>query len=507
MPNIMKRFFLFLIVPVLLLTSQLAMALDQEPASASAANTSENRQPGSGELESEIGFNVYDEQWTGDLDEMENQRMIRVLTVYGIGRYYLDGGREKGLTYDLFKAFENHINERLGKRHVRLHVVFIPVARDELLPGLLKGRGDIAAAGITITPELGETIDFSIPMTKEISQILVTGPSAPEIKTIDDLAGKTIHVRASSTYRFSLDEMNRKFRREGKPEITLKDSSEYLEDVDLLEMVSSGMLDWAVVDDYKARIWTGVFEGLTMRDDIIFRSGLRLGSAVRKGSPELLAELNEFFKTHRQGTLHGNMLINRYVKNHNWSKNALGTKDFKRFQEVVAIFEKHGEQYGIDYLMVAAQGYQESGLDQNAKSGAGAVGIMQLLPTTAADKSVGIPDISNAESNIHAGIKYLDFIRNRYFSDPGIDRFNQTLFAFAAYNAGPARVAKLRGKAKQQGYDPNIWFDNVEIIAAKDIGRETVQYVANILKYYVGYRLSVEQQLKRGEERQKQNLD
>ena len=182
-------------------------------------------------------------------------------------------------------------------------------------------------------------------------------------------------------------------------------------------------------------------------------------------------------------------------------------EQFGRFEETIDLFKRYAGDYGFDHLMVAAQGYQESGPDQNAKSGAGAVGIMQLLPTTAADKNVGIPDISDAESNIHAGVKYLNFIRNRYFNDPEIDRFNQTLFALAAYNAGPARVARLRTKAEQQGYDPNIWFDNVEIFAARDIGRETVQYVANILKYYVGYRLSIQQQLKRSEQRKKQNID
>ncbi|MFC1689555.1 transglycosylase SLT domain-containing protein [Pseudomonadota bacterium] len=502
-----KKMVSLLIASMLLLGSQAVMALDQEADPVSAVNPGEAPPISSGELESEIGFNVYAEQWIGDLDEMEAQRMIRVLTVYGVGRYYLDGGREKGLTYDLFKAFETFINERLGKRHVKLHVVFIPVARDELLSSLLEGRGDIAAAGISITPELEEMVDFTIPLTKEVSQILVTGPSAPQISSIDDLSGKSIYVRVSSNYRYSLDELNRKFSEQGKPEVVLEDASEYLEDVDLLEMVNAGLLEWAVVDDYKARIWTDVFDSLTLRDDIVFRSGLKLGAAVRKSSPNLLVELNEFMKTHRQGTLHGNMLINRYVKNFDWAGNALGTSDFKRFQDVAAIFEKYGEEYGIDYLMVAAQGYQESGLDQSARSGAGAVGIMQLLPSTAADKNVGIPDISDAESNIEAGVKYLDFIRNRYFNDPGIDRFNQTLFAFAAYNAGPARVVKMRGKAEQQGYDPNIWFDNVEIIAAREIGRETVQYVANILKYYVGYRLSVEQQVKRGEEREKQNLN
>ena len=502
-----KAFPLLLIAPTLLLGSLPAVALDQESESASAANSTEGRQITSGELESEIGFNVYAEQWTGDLDEMETQRMIRVLTVYGLGRYYLDGGREKGITYELYRAFENHINERLGKGHLKVHVVFIPVARDELLSGLIEGRGDIAAAGLTITPEREAIIDFTNPLSREISEVLVTGPTAPQIATIDDLSGRSIYVRASSSYRTSLDHLNRRFREEGKPEVLLVDASEPLEDADLIEMVNAGLLDWVVVDNYKAGIWSGVFDELSVRDDIVFRSGGRIGAAVREGSPKLLAELNEFIKSYRQGTLHGNMLINRHLKNFDWAKNSLGANDFKRFQDVADIFEKYGQQYGIDYLLVAAQGYQESGLNQDARSGAGAVGIMQLLPTTAADKNVGIADISDAESNIHAGVKYLDFIRNRYFNDPEIDRFNQTLFAFAAYNAGPARVAKLRGMAEQQGYDPNVWFDNVEIMAAREIGRETVQYVANILKYYVGYRLSVQQQLKRGEERKRQSID
>ena len=454
-------------------------------------------------LEMEIGLNIYAERWTGDLDEMVKQRMVRVLTTYGLGRYYLDGGRERGLTYDFFKAFENHLNERLGRKHVRVHVVFIPVSRDELLTGVMQGRGDIAAAQLVITPEYQALVDFTDPLTREVSEILVTGPSAPRLTSIDDLAGQVVYVRKSSTYHASLEKLNSRFLDEGKSAIDVQPISEYLEDVDIIEMVNSGLLPWAVVDDYKARAVSGVFDDTVMRDDIVFRKGGRIGVAVRKGSPQLLAELNEFSKTHRQGTLHGNMLINRYVKDYKSIKNALGTEDLERFKRVAHLFEKYGEQYGIDYLLVTAQGYQESGLNQDAKSRVGAIGIMQLLPTTAADRNVGIEDISDAESNIHAGVKYLNFLRSYYFDDPQIDRFNQTLLAMAAYNAGPGRVKGLRAKAEKQGYDPNIWFDNVEIIAAQEIGRETVQYVANILKYYVGYRLSVQQKLKRVEDIEK----
>jgi membrane-bound lytic murein transglycosylase MltF len=140
--------------------------------------------------------------------------------------------------------------------------------------------------------------------------------------------------------------------------------------------------------------------------------------------------------------------------------------------------------------MTAALAYQESQLDHDKKSHVGAIGIMQLLPTTAADKNVGIADIAELESNIHAGHKYLRFLQDRYFSDPAISTLDRYLFTFAAYNAGPAKVAKIRTEAEAEGLDPNVWFQNVEIIAAKRIGRETVQYVSNIYKYYITYKMA-----------------
>jgi len=443
---------------------------------------------------------------TGDLDTMETERIIRVLTVYGLGRYYLDGPKEKGLVFEMFNSFEQFINESMGKGHLKVHVIFIPVARDELIPALIEGRGDIVAAGLTITAERDTLIDFTDPMSKKVSEILVTGPSAPSIAHISDLAGQEIYARASSSYWSSLEELNRKFSQEGRPAVILKNINEVLEDEDILEMVNIGLVNWAVVDDYKARSWEQVYKNIVVRDDIVFRDGGQLAWAVREESPKLKAALNEFIKTHRQGSLKGNILINRYIRDFDWAKNALAVADYQRFQKVINIFESYGQQYGMDFLMVAAQGYQESRLDQSARSSAGAIGIMQLLPSTASDPNVGIPDISTAEANIHAGVKYLDFIRQRYFSDPEIDKFNKTLFALAAYNAGPARIRKLRARAEKAGYDPNVWFDNVEIFAARDIGRETVQYVANILKYYVAYSLVTQQQIRRLEARKRSGV-
>jgi len=453
----------------------------------------------------DIGFTM--KRWTGDLDVMENERIIRILTVYGLGRYFLDGHVEKGLVYETGRLFEGFINERLGRKNVRIHVVIIPVARDQLIPGLLQGRGDVAIAGLTITPERAELISFTKPATKTLSEILVTGPASPELETINDLSGQEIYVRKSSSYYQSLLELNARLEAENLSPVVIKLAREALEDEDILEMVNAGMLNWAIVDDYKAELWAGVLTELTPRKDIELRRGGQMGYAVRKDSVEFLSVLNDFLSTHRQGTLQGNMLINRWYRDFDWTTNALAANDYHRFNELAGIFQTYGKQYGFDYLMVAAQGYQESRLDQNARSHAGAVGVMQLLPTTASDPNVGIPDISKAENNIHAGVKYLDWIRKRYFNDPEITPYDQTLFAFAAYNAGPARVRKLRAEAVKQGYDPNIWFDNVELVSARVIGRETGQYVANIVKYYIAYRLSIERQVQRSEERKKAGID
>ena len=433
----------------------------------------------------------------GDLDVMEERRVIRVLTVYGVGRYYLDDGEEKGLVRESANRFEDHLNKHLKRDHVRVHVIVVPVARNQLIPALLQGRGDLIQASLSITPERQELVDFSIPESNPLSEVLITGPSAPALNTIDDLAGQTLYVRSSSSYRESVEELNERFRQEGRKPVKIEAVSELLEDDDLVEMVNAGLLPWAIVDDYKIGWWTGTFTKLVVRNDIVFRSGGLIAVAFRKDSPLLKNTVNEFIKQHREGTQEGNILRNRYIRDFDWTKNALAQDDYLRFSKLRPLFEKYGKQYNIEYLMIAAQAYQESRLDQNARSQAGAEGVMQIKPGTAADSNVDIRDIHKVEANIHAGVKYLDFLRRRYFSAPEIDELNQILLAQAAYNIGPGRMIKLRNSARTQGYDPNIWFDNVELAAAKDIGREPVQYVANIYKYYLAYRMSSEQVMRR----------
>ena len=372
-------------------------------------------------------------------------------------------------------------------------MIFIPVRRDELIPGLVQGLGDLAVANLTITPQRRRHVDFSNSMLSGVKELLVSGPAAPSMRVIDDLAGQEIHVRKSSSYYESLLLLNDSLNKSGKSQMELVPAEEDFEDEDLLEMVNAGLIPMIIMDSHKAQFWTQIFDKIQVHSDISVRTGGEIAWAFRKNSPQLKAVVNEFIKGHKKGSLIGNMLFKRYLKSTQFVKNSLSKDELQKFQQMVDLFKHYADEYDFDYLMMAAQAYQESGLDQSRKSHAGAVGVMQLLPTTAADRNVNIAEIQKLENNIHAGTKYMRFIINRYYKDEPMDDVNKMLFAFASYNAGPAKVNKLRKKAAVMGLNPNVWFQNVEVAAAKVIGRETVQYVSNIYKYYLAYRMVTKQ--------------
>ncbi len=434
------------------------------------------------------------QKWTGDFDRMVKKRVIRVLVPYSKTFYFLDGATPKGATYDMLKLFEDHLNQKLKTKHLKVHVVVIPTPRDRLIPGLAEGLGDIAAGNLTITEDRLKSVDFSDPMLKGINEILVTGPVSSKVNTLSDLSSQTIHVRKSSSYYESLVRLNKQLSKEGKTPIKLVEANEYLEDEDLLEMVNAGLIPMIVIDSHKGEFWAQIFENIILHPEIKFRENGKIAWAIRKNTPLLTKEINEFVKGNKKGTLHGNMIFKRYLKSTKYVKNNLNADDRKRFNASIDFFKKYGGQYDFDWLMLAALAYQESTIDQSKRSHAGAVGVMQILPTTAKDKNVNIPNIENTDPNIHAGTKYLRFMMDRYFDDPKIDKLNRGLLAFASYNAGPAKVSKLRKEAAVMGLNPNVWFRNVEVVAAKRIGRETVQYVSNIFKYYIPYRLIVDKE-------------
>jgi membrane-bound lytic murein transglycosylase MltF len=431
--------------------------------------------------------------WTGDFDEMVERQMIRVLTVFNQTMYFLDGAEQKGITYDLVQAFEQHVNRTLGKQ-AKVEVVIIPVPRDQLLPALIEGRGDIAAANLTITPERQALVDFADPLLTGVSELLVTAPAAGPIATFDDLAANAaVYVRPSSSYHEHLIGLNQRRKEAGEAEIEIIPADENLEDEDLLEMVAVGLLPAIVVDSHKVAFWAQIIDGLVVHQDIAVNTDSQIAWAIRQDSPKLGATVNAFVKTAKKGTLLGNMLLKEYLQSTEWIKDALADDEIEKFRATIDTIKTYAGRYDFDWLMIAAQGYQESRLVQSTVSPAGAIGVMQILPSTAADPNVAIADIELLDSNVHAGVKYLRFLRDRYFSDPAIAPLDQELFSFAAYNAGPGNIAKARAKTTALGFDPNRWFQNVEFAAAKVISREPVRYVRNIYKYYVAYRMLSEQ--------------
>jgi membrane-bound lytic murein transglycosylase MltF len=428
---------------------------------------------------------------TGDLDELLKRRSIRILTPYSKTHYFIDKGVQRGIVHDAGQVLEAYVNKQLKTTPAtKVHVVFVPTSRDALYDALVQGRGDVVAAGVIITPEREKLVDFAVPQRTNVNYVLVSGPGAPPVKTLDDLAGKQVAAREGGLALSDLTALNAKFKGEGKGQIAIKTVPGALEDEDVLEMVSSGLLKATVVDQAIADFWAQVLPGLTVHSDIVVRKGGSIAMAVRKGSPKLLALLNPFVEANRQGTLTGNELLRRYLRSTKFAKNATSDAELRKFKELVGIFQKYAGQYDLDYVLMMAQGYQESQLDQNAKSHVGAIGVMQVMPATAKDLKVG--DVRQVDSNVHAGVKYIRFMIDEFFKDEPIDRVNKGLFAFAAYNCGPGRLRQLRKEAQTRGLNPNVWFNNVERIAGERVGRETVQYVSNIYKYYIAYTLTLD---------------
>jgi membrane-bound lytic murein transglycosylase MltF len=436
---------------------------------------------------------THEVEYKADLDGLVERRLIRVAAPFSRTLYYNDKGRERGLSADFVRDFEAWLNRKYGKRlrNRPITVVLRPVTRDELLPSVAAGFADIAVGNLTITDERSKVLDFvplqGMPPAREI---VVTGPHARRVAAAEDLSGRTLHVRRSSSYYESLAALNRGFEEAGRKPARLVLVPDALEDEDLMEMVNAGLVDAIVVDDWKARMWATVLKRLRLNEGAVVRAGGTIGWGVRKENPKLEAAVAEFQATHvKKNNLYAQRMKS-FADGMAKLNDVAAARDRKRFENTIALFRKYGARYGFDPLMLAAMGYQESQLDQNAKSPVGAIGVMQLMPATGAEMKVG--DIRITEPNIHAGTKYMDQLMSRYFPDARFSEGNRPLFAFASYNCGPGNVARARKEALRRGLDPDKWFNNVEIVVAEQVGVETTTYVRNIYKYYVAYKLTLD---------------
>jgi membrane-bound lytic murein transglycosylase MltF len=433
------------------------------------------------------------EPHTGDLPEMLQRRQIRALVAVDRTHFFFDRGAQKGITAEALVEFERWANVELKtKKNLKMQVVVVPVRRDQLLPALLSGRGDVIAAFVTDTPERRKVVDFA-DAGFQVTEVLVSNVAMPAAATVDDLSGREVWVRRGSAYFESLNDLNRTLAQRKVKPVVIRELDPSIENDEALEMVNAGVIPATVTERYVARLWAPLLPELRVDETVKLRTDAPFTWAVRKESPQLRALVGKFHKKHGEGTLWGNMKLKEYFADGKFIRNPGRAKDAERLRQTRQFFEQYGARYSLDWLLLAAQAYQESGLDNRKKSPVGAIGIMQVMPATARDPRVRVKNIEELERNIEAGTKYLRLMIDDYYEAEPMTRLDKALFSLASYNAGPARVAKLRAEAGKLQLDENVWFDNVEIVAARRIGAETVTYVRNIYKYYLAYKLLEEQ--------------
>jgi membrane-bound lytic murein transglycosylase MltF len=343
----------------------------------------------------------------GDLDALLKRRAIRILIPPSKTFFFLDKGEAYGITVELVREFEKSINKKYAKKPYYIEVVLVPTRRDRLFQDLAAGKGDIAAGNLTITPERAAIVDFADPTARGAKEVLVTGPSAPNISALADLSGQELTVRAASSYHEHLLELNKRLQDEKKKPIKLTIADAALDDEDLLEMVGAGLLPWTVVDLHMAKLWARIYKGLTIRENVTVHEGGDIAWALPKNTPKLRAEVNEFMAKHRVGTEFGDGLVSQYFNDGKIVKNALTPEKSALLRELMIHFQNYGSRFGVDPFILAAQGFQESGFDQKLRMKSGAVGVMQMKPSTARDE-LGINDIvTRAEDKINSAAAYL----------------------------------------------------------------------------------------------------
>jgi membrane-bound lytic murein transglycosylase MltF len=446
-------------------------------------------------LQADVLIETFFEKRTGDLPEMLERNQIRVLVVPSRSTYFLDHkGQPRGLDYELLKGWEKILNKGRKKGTPPISLVFIPVTLEELGDALLEGRGDIA--GVTlVTPGRADEFAYATPIFEDIQEVVVTRKGGPVISRIEDLGGHDVHAMSGSSQLERLEALNESFKKQGLKPMKVVRAEAYVADENLLEMINGGMITAAVVPDAFAKLWARIFKNLIVHENIPVTIGMKAGWAVRKENPELLAKLNEAIASVlKKNKLAFQRDFNQYFKTTRWIENPF-VKGAK--YELSDHFQREAAAFGLDWLQLMAQGFQESSLNPNAKSPFGAVGIMQVLPSTA--EWLGVKNYNEVDGNIHAGAKYMARLVKRYAKVPEISEDNRFFFALAAYNAGPGRVRKYRKRAPQLGYDPYQWFGNVERVSLRSGNLETVMYVRNILNYTLAYKTAYEQSLLRGD--------
>ena len=323
-------------------------------------------------------------KYTDDLDAMLKRRNIRALVILNPIDFFYSGGHPMGVEYEALRDLEKYVNDKYKTGTFQVKVSFIPLRPDQVEAALIEGVGDIVAYPLVVTPERQQLVAFTVPLRGDVKQVIVSGPNFGTLGSVDDLSGKEVFVNPLTVAYQNLQGINDTLKKAGKPPIAIKAADKYLLDDDLIQMVSAGLIPATVTRSARAELWSQVLPDLRIQKDAVIASGQQAAWAVRKDNPQLKQLLDEFITPRAVGTSFGNTLLRRYLQNTEWVKNSTSPEELKKFEALSAIFKQYAGQYDFDYLMIMAQGYQESLLDQSKRNPSGSVGIMQVIPKNAA---------------------------------------------------------------------------------------------------------------------------
>jgi membrane-bound lytic murein transglycosylase MltF len=432
------------------------------------------------------------ERYPAALESVIEKRFLRVLTSRNEFDFFIHRGEHGGLQYEMVRDFTAFLNERhaAGRRELPIQFELIPVDDDMLIPLLLDGAADLVAARLTITPERAEKVRFTRSYRK-VDELIVSHDAAPKIRRPEDLAGRRVAVRPSSSYRASLRALSRRLVEAGHAPVDVESVDEALETESILALVAARRYPHTVADSIVARLAVAIHPQLRIAEGVALREGGELAWATLPTASGLAGEANLFLRRYAEGTLLGNIAIQKHFEVESGVVSRFAEGGAATLSEFDELFRQHATELGLDWRLVAAMAYQESRFDPLARSRRGAVGLLQIKPVTAREPYVGIQQVEgheHASNNVRAGLRYLTWIKQRYFdSEPGISERDRLRMALAAYNAGPRSVLRARQRAQAQGLDSNRWFRNVELAMLQMGLVEPVKYVSEINQRYLAY--------------------
>jgi membrane-bound lytic murein transglycosylase MltF len=319
----------------------LAPPSTQVPAGSVQQSSPGQQQSSSASLSLPLNF----QRHTGDLDGMVKRHEIRALVVYSRSGFFYDAGQPEGIYYEALNEFQRFVNQRFRTGALKINVTYIPVRPEQLEQALLQGVGDVIAFGVIVTPEREKEVLFTTPIDSRVKRVLVTGPKAPTITSLDDLSGKEVYVSPLTAYDENLRRLSESLQKAGRPPILVKSADPDLTDEDLLEMVNASLLPATVTINIRAEFWAKVLPHLTLHPNIVLKEEGQLAWATRKDSPRLRQLLNEFVQGREVGTVFGNIMLRRYLENTHWVKDATSPEELKKFQAYVRYFQKYGAEY------------------------------------------------------------------------------------------------------------------------------------------------------------------